>query len=413
VAFTASITKRDRTRTLTSGAAVVQTRFVVNFRHPATGRRKQIFVKSHKEAIARRDELIAGAVTGSFPTEHASLTVAKAIEHWLENRKPEVKRETWRNYRRGTHYIVGPLLTGTSYERRAFTWKGTKPAAPIFLEMLGGVRVGDLSTGQIRSWHRTLAEHVGAYSANLAKKFLRAALALAAEDFGLRVPAMPSKLGRGRPKTKKAILTPEQVGLLLKAAVEDKHKGIYYAFPFLTGVRPSEQLGLLWEDVDLEAGVIRIRRMLERDGTISEFTKTAAGTREIPVSPLLKSMLLEWRVTCPRRAGQLHLAFPGHGWKGRNGRRHAGRTLLYSNFRTRYWQPVLGRLGLPHVAPHSARHAFISTLQAKGVEVGLVAKLAGHANAAITLSHYTQAVRGGKQALESLEQAYTGFGRDA
>ena len=50
-------------------------------------------------------------------------------------------------------------------------------------------------------------------------------------------------------KSKKAILTPEQVGLLLKVAVEDKQKGIYYAFPFLTGVRPSEQLGLLWEDV--------------------------------------------------------------------------------------------------------------------------------------------------------------------
>lgn len=69
---------------------------------------------------------------------------------------------------------------------------------------------------------------------------------------------------------------------------------------------------------------------------------------------------------------------------------------MYANFRNRYWKPALEAVGLPHVAPHSARHAFISTLQAKGVEVGLVAKLAGHANAAITLSHYTQAVRVGQ-----------------
>jgi hypothetical protein len=75
-------------------------------------------------------------------------------------------------------------------------------------------------TGAVRRWHRTVAGQVGACTANLAKKFLRAALALAAEDFGLRVPAMPSKLGKGRPKTKKAILTPEQVGAPLKAAVE-------------------------------------------------------------------------------------------------------------------------------------------------------------------------------------------------
>ena len=157
MAFTASITKRDRTRILTSGATVVQTRFVVNFRHPTTGQRKQIFVKSHKEAIARRDELIASAVTGSFPNRAFGLTVAKAVEHWLENRKPEVKKETWRNYRRGTHYIVGPLLIGTSDERRAFTWKGTKPSSPEFIEMLGHIRVASLSTGQIRSWHRTVS----------------------------------------------------------------------------------------------------------------------------------------------------------------------------------------------------------------------------------------------------------------
>ena len=100
----------------------------------------------------------------------------------------------------------------------------------------------------------------------MAKKFLRAALVMVAEDFHLRVPPMPARLGRGRSRPKKAILTPEQVGLLLEAALKDERKGIYYAFPFLTGVRPSEQLALLWEDVDLAAGVIRIRRMQEQDG---------------------------------------------------------------------------------------------------------------------------------------------------
>lgn len=35
----------------------------------------------------------------------------------------------------------------------------------------------------------------------------------------------------------------------------------------------------------------------------------------------------------------------------------------------------------------------------QGFEVGLVAKLAGHANPTVTLSHYTQAVRGGEEAM--------------
>jgi integrase len=63
-------------------------------------------------------------------------------------------------------------------------------------------------------------------------------------------------------------------------------------------------------------------------------------------------------------------------------------------------------MGLPYVTPHSARHTFISTLQVQGTEVGLVAKLAGHTNPAVTLSHYTQAMRGGVLALEGLDAAY-------
>ena len=72
-----------------------------------------------------------------------------------------------------------------------------------------------------------------------------------------------------------------------------------------------------------------------------------------------------------------------------------------------------GSLGLPYVTPHSARHAFISTLQAQGIEVGLVAKLAGHANATVTLAHYTQAVRGGEVAVEALERALRTTARGA
>ena len=80
--------------------------------------------------------------------------------------------------------------------------------------------------------------------------------------------------------------------------------------------------------------------------------------------------------------------------------------MCYTTFRNGYWLPGLKAIGLPYVTPHSARHSFISILQAKGVEVGLVAKLAGHANAVVTLRHYTQAVRGGEAAIKLLEDAY-------
>ena len=107
-------------------------------------------------------------------------------------------------------------------------------------------------------------------------------------------------------------------------------------------------------------------------------------------------MVEAWRSICPRYNGKLYRVFPGP----------KGGALSYWNWRARYFKPALLRVGLPHVTPHSARHGFISALQAQGVEVGLVAKLAGHANAGITLSHYTQAVRGGRAAITSLEAGY-------
>jgi integrase len=385
---------------------VVQARFVVSFREPRTGRRKQLFFERHKDAVAMRDAIVASVATGTYSEVQTNLNVAEVVGYWLESRRGEVKAATWDSYRQAVGYIIGPLLVGTKVQRHQFARTGNKPDGAELLPMLGPRPLADLTTADIRTWHKVLVSQVSAYTANVAKKYLRAALALAAEDLHLRVPSMPSLRGRGRTKPRKAILTPDQVGRLLEAAIADEQKGIYYAFPFLTGVRPSEQLALLWEDVDIGAGVIRICRMQERGGSITNFTKTAAGARDIPMSPLLRSLLVRWREVCPARAGEPARVFPALG--SPQARRHAkrGGPLSYANFRMGYWRPAFAVLGLPYVTPHSARHAFISTLQAKGIEVGLVAKLAGHANATVTLSHYTQAVRGGEAAIQALAEAY-------
>jgi integrase len=157
--------------------------------------------------------------------------------------------------------------------------------------MLGTVKISELTTADIRTWHNLVAEQVGAYTARRASQRLKAMLQLAAEDFNLRPPSMPQRLGRGRKKEKKAILKPEQVRVLLEYCQRDEQYGLYVAWPFLTGTRPSEQLAVHWEDIDFEKGVIHIRRMLEQNGTITQFTKTEAGMREVPMVSTLKQWL--------------------------------------------------------------------------------------------------------------------------
>ena len=142
--------------------------------------------------------------------------------------------------------------------------------------------------------------------------------------------------------------------------------GPRWAFPFLTGVRVSEQLGLLWEDIDLERNVLTIRRVQERDGSTTVQTKTEAGARDIPISATLRAMLLEWRLTVPRLDGVLYRVFPGPGmpqqWPLK--RVGGGGPILYSNFLKRYWKPAFEAAGVRYVTHHSARHSFVSTLQA-------------------------------------------------
>ena len=405
-----NLTKRDRKRKLTDGTVVVQTRWVLNYREPRSGQRRQLFFEKQKDAQARRNQIIAEVETGTYSAERTRMvTMREIVQRWIDSRTGEIKQVTLDGYRLAAGNIVGPLLVGTPLQRAAYSASRVKPEGTRMVSLLGDVRVQDLTTSEIRSWHKTLAAEVGWYSANRAKMVLVSVLALAAEDLNIRPPAMPTNLGRGRPKTKKSLLTTEQISTVLQNATLDREKGIYVAFPFLAGTRPSEQLGLLWEDIDFEANVIRICRMQERDGTITNFTKTVAGTREVPMGKVLRGLLLEWKLACPRRDGELHRVFPGLGTRQQwpLPRTGGGGPLLYWNFRRRVWVSTLTKLGLPCVTPHSARHSFISTLQAQGIEVGLVAKIAGHSNANVTLGHYTQAVRGGESAAAALERAFS------
>ena len=402
-----SLTKRVRRRKLTSGETVEQLRYVLNWRDPRTGSREQRFFERQKEAQDKRTELTLAYQRGNYSVKRGSLTVGDAVAAWLDNKRDVVRANTFGNYEFQARYVVGPMPATEA--RKALVALGKRAeSAPPSLTLLGKVKTQDLTTRQIREWHRMISQEVSVYSANKALMILRAALALAAEDYEFRPPAMPTGLQRRTDKKRKVVLTPDQVHKILFAAKSDPEKGVYYAAPFLMGTRPSEQLGLMWDSVDFDANIIRIERIQLKDGALSELTKTEAGRREIPMSPHLREMLLEWRVRCPRREGKLERVFPAHGLRATwpLHRIGSGGALIYNNFRKRFWAPSIKALGLPAVTPHSARHAFISTLQARGIEVGLVAKLAGHKNAVVTLSHYTHAMRGGAEAIKVLDVAY-------
>lgn len=356
-----NITKRLRRRKLASGEIVNQIRYVLSFRDPSTGARRQLFFDKLRDAERARSTAMEA------PRETKTLTIAEVVAGWLEAKRSTVRPITFDCYEFRCGFILPPL---------------------------GRIRVNELTSKRIRQWHSSVVSETSAYAANRALMTLRAVLAFAAEEHSIRIPTVPDCSQR-RDVPVKAVLTPGQVAVVITNTHE---RAIYAAFPFLTGVRPSEMLGLLWSDVDFGRGLIHIRRVQTRLGETTETTKTVSGRRSVPMTPLLRRMLLDWRTRVPLDAGTTYRVFPAA----------EGGPLLYSNFRSRFWQPTLERLGLPYVTPHSARHSFISTLQAEGVPVGTVAKIAGHKSAAVTLSFYTKAMTDEAEAVNRLDRAFGG-----
>jgi integrase len=58
----------------------------------------------------------------------------------------------------------------------------------------------------------------------------------------------------------------------------------------------GEALGLQWQDVDLETGMIRVRRQRDAKTGASRGVKTSAGKREIPIATPLRLLLVEWKL---------------------------------------------------------------------------------------------------------------------
>ena len=82
-------------------------------------------------------------MTGALDSDN--LTVAQALEYWLENRRADVKRSTWKSYYCAAAYVVGPLLEGKRGQRYNFTRSGRKPPDAKFVQMLGPTLVGELT----------------------------------------------------------------------------------------------------------------------------------------------------------------------------------------------------------------------------------------------------------------------------
>ena len=155
-----------------------------------------------------------------------------------------------------------------------------------------------------------------------------------------------------------------------------------------TGLRISEMLGLVWDDVDFAAGVIHVRAQLSRAHRGAPArrvaTKTPASVRDIPLVPQLVRLLSAHRQRSPSARGEEWVFATARGtpFGHRNvSRRCLGRAAQLAGLNDDSWPPLRF---------HDLRHTFASHLIIDlGLDPAQVSRMLGHARITITLDIYT------------------------
>jgi integrase len=178
----------------------------------------------------------------------------------------------------------------------------------------------------------------------------------------------------------------ESAGLL---AVLPEHDRALWATALFAGLRRGELRALRWDDVDLAAGVIHVRRAMDIRGSIIA-PKSKAGTRTVPIARALRSHLGAHRL----RNGSARYVFG-------NGERPFEPTGVAERARGAWAAAELEPIGL-----HDARHAAASVLIAAGVNVKALAAYMGHASITITLDRYGHLFPGNEGEAAALVDAY-------
>jgi integrase len=153
-----------------------------------------------------------------------------------------------------------------------------------------------------------------------------------------------------------------------------------------TGLRRGEALGLHWSDVDLDAGLVRVRRTLARtfQGLRLDEPETDKSRRTVPLPRSAVETLETHRTRQLEERRTAAGAWQEHGLVFTT---EIGTPLEPRNVLRRF-EVLAGRAGLRGVTLHTLRHSAASFLLAAGTHTKVVQEHPDHSSYAITADIY-------------------------
>lgn len=365
--------------------------FVISTIDPKNGKRRQKKYggysnpgNAYKDLIDMKDKQNKGKYT-----EPSKMTLKEWIEKWISRKELTYRDVTFQSYKHRIEHIV---------------------------EDYGNLQLNTLTVDIFTDLHRTLLnkkkivfngkkkvvtdQGLSSRTIHDILKVLKLALIQAyREDL---IPKKITDSYKLPPEDSKDhdILMPHEVPILLNAAKGDPmYAAIYLAAS--TGLRESEILGLTWDGVDFDNGIIDVFSTLSRvkvkgNGkikwkyVISNQTKTPTSKRKIEIDDEIIAVLKEQYQIVQGYKEDANDLYQDHNLVCPTS---IGTPINPSNLRRSFYR-ITAKAGVTKVTFHELRHGFLSHLLFSGVDSKVAASIAGHSSTRITNDIYQHILKG-------------------
>jgi integrase len=289
--------------------------------------------------------------------EGAKITLNEYLDRWLQTAvKPRVREKTCQDYEGMLRRYVRPTLG----ER-----------------VLAAMRPLDLQNTYQQMIERGLSARTVRYAHVVLTSAMRQALQW---RLLLENPAEGVKMPQ-QPRNEMRALTLEQARALLNVALTTPY-GPVLAVALTTGMRPSEYLGLKWQDIDWARQTVSVVRSIRRLNGRWFFsdTKRSRSRRPIRLQSWITALLHELQtktISHSSCAEATDLVF-----------KTASGQPINADYLAKQFKLILGLAGLPRLRLYDLRHSAATIALAAGVSPKIVSEQLGHASTAFTLDVY-------------------------
>lgn len=333
--------------------------------------RKSVYGKTQKEVRQILAKVTSEIDEGKYiaPTK---LSLSKWLESWISDYTMNLKPATRAAYQQHIRVHLNPYI--------------------------GDIALGQLSTAEIQKLYSMLLNEMELSPKTIKNVHgvLHHALEQAKKIGYIRVNPSDAAITPRVEKKQVEALEADDISVFLRAISGTKYEYPLFVAVF-TGLRQGELLGLTWDCVDFNRGLLLINKQHNRAKGEKEFRFSSLKNDKIRTLTPADEVMDVLRKQ--QRKQEMWKKQLGSEWSNPDNLvfttetgRFIHNVILYQNFKR-----IMAKLGKPDLRFHDLRHTYAVNSLRAGDDIKTVQENLGHATAAFTLSTYAHATPGMKR----------------